>query len=784
MKNATKKLLKKLLNSALVLAAICAVTVFAAVSSHAAEDIIPVPDFPIIRAPYATDEIFAIDLAAIDALFPRELEMTYENGVISVKDFGAGIMKYNNGNIYTEMTLTDGYWTVEVGDRSNLSYEFFYVYSSDSVNTNQGRVWHITYLNDIRDPYIVLTDYDQNVDLTLAYDYEYIGNSYETDTHNYNDTYRNGVLTKHEVSPFAAGDLSNITYDADRNILYISFYFYDDTGWMYYFPEQGWSSSWANYNPVDAPAGYDEELDLDYYRSLAPAICMEHTWDEGVCSVCSYSCDHRDGILSDSGVCATCNVFVANAKVTLTNGTEQYFSLLEDALTYAADNTDCTVTLLADCTPTVKSWFEVKSGTFTLDLNGFDVLTMSNTSIITGNTYLTIVDDSEQPGALAQMINMNPGSNITINGGIYSNIQTSNNTNLVFLGGTVTEKILLSSSTSKATISGGQFAIICSYSDDGVLGALKEGYFFFGADGKLITAEKLAAGNTVENVTVGTHTDADHIGGLANCTFGAICDICDQEYTAPTPDVHVWDEGTVTTQPNCTEPGVKTFICEHDNTHTKTEAVDPVADNHKWDEGTVTTDPNCTEPGVKTFICEHNSEHTRTETVDPVAENHKWDEGTVTTEPNCTIPGTKTFTCEHNSAHTRTEPVDIVADAHKWDSGSVTTEPTCTDKGEKTFVCEHNVQHTKTEEIDSLGGHKYDNACDPDCNECGVTRTPAAHFSENADGKCDECGESFKLSGGEIAGIATGSTAVVGLGGFSLFWFVIKKKKFSDLFGK
>ena len=60
------------------------------------------------------------------------------------------------------------------------------------------------------------------------------------------------------------------------------------------------------------------------------------------------------------------------------------------------------------------------------------------------------------------------------------------------------------------------------------------------------------------------------------------------------------------------------------------------------------------------------------------------------------------------------------------------------------------------------------------CTEC---------VDKNADGKCDECGESFELSGGAIAGIATGSTAAVGIGGFSLFWFVIKKKKWSDLIG-
>ena len=37
------------------------------------------------------------------------------------------------------------------------------------------------------------------------------------------------------------------------------------------------------------------------------------------------------------------------------------------------------------------------------------------------------------------------------------------------------------------------------------------------------------------------------------------------------------------------------------------------------------------------------------------------------------------------------------------------------------------------------------------------------------------------LSGGAIAGIAVGSVAVAGLGGFSIFWFAVKKKTFADL---
>ena len=37
------------------------------------------------------------------------------------------------------------------------------------------------------------------------------------------------------------------------------------------------------------------------------------------------------------------------------------------------------------------------------------------------------------------------------------------------------------------------------------------------------------------------------------------------------------------------------------------------------------------------------------------------------------------------------------------------------------------------------------------------------------------------LSTGAIVGIAVGSVAVAGLGGFAIFWFIIRKKSFADL---
>ena len=118
---------------------------------------------------------------------------------------------------------------------------------------------------------------------------------------------------------------------------------------------------------------------------------------------------------------------------------------------------------------------------------------------------------------------------------------------------------------------------------------------------------------------------------------------------------------------------------------------------------------------------------------------------------------------------------------------------TCTEKA----VCEvcntpygNTVAHSHGSEWKTDANNHW-NEC-----ACGDKANTAPHADEDNDGKCDTCdyemgnaenpGENIEpektgLSGGAIAGIAVGSVAVVGLGGFSLFWFVIKKKKFADL---
>ena len=87
--------------------------------------------------------------------------------------------------------------------------------------------------------------------------------------------------------------------------------------------------------------------------------------------------------------------------------------------------------------------------------------------------------------------------------------------------------------------------------------------------------------------------------------------------------------------------------------------------------------------------------------------------------------------------------------------------------------------------------------------ECGEKSENAAHIDDNGDNKCDTCDYAMPahdpndpgttppadnpptdddggLGAGAIVGIVIGSVAVAGVGGFALFWFVIKKKTWAD----
>ena len=265
---------------------------------------------------------------------------------------------------------------------------------------------------------------------------------------------------------------------------------------------------------------------------------------------------------------------------------------------------------------------------------------------------------------------------------------------------------------------------------------------------------------------------------------------------------HTWDQGTVTKQPSCKDPGEKTITCTG-CAATKTETVAKTENhsfgawanadskNHKrtcsacgkeetvthaWDNGKVTKAPNCKEAGEKTFTCTACG-HTKTESV-AKADSHTY--------------GAWSKVDDNSHKHTCTLCGKEETVSHTLDSGKVTKQPNCKTEGEKTFTCTA-CGHTKTETVAKSNSHTYgawkktDDAthkhscticgteeaaghtwnkgtvskqptCKAEgektytCTACGATKTEvvaksATHtYDHNCDTDCNRCGQTRKIT--------------------------------------
>ena len=127
---------------------------------------------------------------------------------------------------------------------------------------------------------------------------------------------------------------------------------------------------------------------------------------------------------------------------------------------------------------------------------------------------------------------------------------------------------------------------------------------------------------------------------------------------------------------------------------------------HDYNEGVVTTDPTCTEKGIKTFTCKNDTTHTYTEEVP--ATNHI--NGTPVKEgeipATCTADGSykNVVYCTKCEKKVSEEVVTIPASGHDiklMDSKAVT----CTADGYETYSCQNNCGYGYTTTI-ATTGHK------------------------------------------------------------------------------
>ena len=165
----------------------------------------------------------------------------------------------------------------------------------------------------------------------------------------------------------------------------------------------------------------------------------------------------------------------------------------------------------------------------------------------------------------------------------------------------------------------------------------------------------------------------------------------------PATGAHTWDNGTVTTEPTETTPGVRTFTCAVCS-QTKTEVI-PATGAHTF-VFTKNVAPTCTEAGYDLYTCS-GCGATEQRNAKP-ALGHKWDSGTVTAEPTEKDPGTMTYTCTV-CGQTKTEVIPATGPhTHVWGEGTVTVAPTETTPGVRTYTCTVCGQ-TRTEIIPATG---------------------------------------------------------------------------------
>lgn len=155
---------------------------------------------------------------------------------------------------------------------------------------------------------------------------------------------------------------------------------------------------------------------------------------------------------------------------------------------------------------------------------------------------------------------------------------------------------------------------------------------------------------------------------------------------------HVWDEGTITTQPTYDEYGVRTLHCKNCDA-TKTEKVLPT----KYTFTVTVVLPTCTEDGYTMHKCNEDDSFSYKDNI-VHSTGHRAAKRVI--EPTCKEEGRTEIYCIVCGEVSSTFDVTPKKD-HTWDDGVVTTKPTAEKEGVKTYTCKV-CNETKTESIPRL----------------------------------------------------------------------------------
>ena len=222
---------------------------------------------------------------------------------------------------------------------------------------------------------------------------------------------------------------------------------------------------------------------------------------------------------------------------------------------------------------------------------------------------------------------------------------------------------------------------------------------------------------------------------------------CTECYAVKNDKFTSMKEHTVATreavEPGCTSTGLTAgSYCSVCNKVLVEQTIIP-ATGHSWNSGSVTTPATCTEAGVKTYTCQNNSEHTKTESIPALG--HKYS-SEITKNPTCTEKGIKTYTCTACGGK-YTEEIAALGHDLKNAKGQAAT---CTTAGFTTHQACSRCDHTEGKEVIPALGHTEETipAVDATCTKTGLT----------AGVKCSVCGETLTA---QTVVPATGHTEVI-----------------------
>ena len=263
----------------------------------------------------------------------------------------------------------------------------------------------------------------------------------------------------------------------------------------------------------------------------------------------------------------------------------------------------------------------------------------------------------------------------------------------------------------------------------------------------------------------------------------------------------------------CTVDGTETAKCDRcDLTDTRT-AVE-TAFGHNYNIAVV--DPTCTTEGYTIHTCSVCGDYYVYDEVDALGHIS----GGVVVEnnaaPNCENTGSydNVVYCTVCDAELSRETIIVDALGHDykttWNSNSTSHWHECS-CGAKSNVEEHvfdnscdttcnickvvrTVEPHKydndcdancniCDEARAVTPHKYDNACDTTCNVCANQRVITHSYDDKYDKLCNVCQESRKVPMKPVAitFISFSGTTLTAGAGFSIYWFAIKKKSWSEL---